>query len=245
MSVELPILKPTCEKTKERKPVTHISSSNTKSISKALAILSTFDNYSPYQRLSDISAKLGLNTSTVSRHLSTMLDCGFLERDNDTGYYHLGVQVISLAGVALHSYEVYRHAYPVLQDLSHKLGLHCYLGIPRKNEVVHLLSIGEEHTIELLTPVGYHHPMYCSGMGRAILAHIPQEEATEILRADTSMVYAPDTKTNITEIERELKKISRYGYSVIVNELTAGKASIAAPIFGKRREVVAAISMLT
>ena len=52
--------------------------SNTKSLNKTLAILSTFNEKTPMQRTSDIAAKLGINISTVSRHLNTLLDWGFL-----------------------------------------------------------------------------------------------------------------------------------------------------------------------
>ena len=56
--------------------------SDAKSVSKTLAILSTFDERTPMQRTSDIAARLGMNISTVSRHLNTLLDWGFLRRDD-------------------------------------------------------------------------------------------------------------------------------------------------------------------
>ena len=58
--------------------------SDAKSVSKTLAILSTFDERTPMQRTSDIAARLGMNISTVSRHLNTLLDWGFLRRDDET-----------------------------------------------------------------------------------------------------------------------------------------------------------------
>lgn len=75
--------------------------SDAKSVSKTLAILSTFDERTPMQRTSDIAARLGMNISTVSRHLNTLLDWGFLRRDDKTGCYYPGTQIISLAGAAL------------------------------------------------------------------------------------------------------------------------------------------------
>ena len=54
--------------------------SNAKSVSKTLAILATFNETTPMQRTSDIAAKLHMNISTVSRHLNTMLDWGFLRQ---------------------------------------------------------------------------------------------------------------------------------------------------------------------
>ncbi len=48
-----------------------------KHINKALLILSTFDETSPAQRTTDIASKLGMNMSTVSRHLNNLFDLGF------------------------------------------------------------------------------------------------------------------------------------------------------------------------
>ena len=219
------------------------SSGNTQSVEKALAILSTFSDACPHQRVTDIAEKLQLNISTVSRHLSTMLDCGFLVRDDLTGYYSLGVKIVTLAGIALHSQDVYRHAYPELLHLSQKTGLHCYLGIASGTEVIHLISIGGEETVELLTPIGYHHPMYCSAMGRAIMSQMPQDKVNSILDSDISMKYAPDTKTDRAEILKELALVKKQGYAVIINELTIGKASISSPVFNRNREPIAAISI--
>ena len=75
--------------------------SNAKSVSKTLEILSTFNELAPEQRTSDIANKLHMNISTVSRHLNTMLDWNFLERDDSTGYYSLGLEIVALAGAAL------------------------------------------------------------------------------------------------------------------------------------------------
>ena len=96
--------------------------SDAKSVSKTLAILSTFDERTPMQRTSDIAARLGMNISTVSRHLNTLLDWGFLRRDDETGCYYPGTQIISLAGAALQDSDVYRYSFPELQLLSFRYG---------------------------------------------------------------------------------------------------------------------------
>ena len=122
-------------------------STNTKSVSKTLAILSSFNERTPTQRTSDIAAKLHMNISTVSRHLNTMLDWGFLMRDEETGRYSLGYEVVALAGAALQNNPLYRHAYPELQQMSYKYDVHCHMSVPRGVDVVHLISISCESTM--------------------------------------------------------------------------------------------------
>ena len=217
--------------------------SNAKSVSKTLAILATFNETTPMQRTSDIAAKLHMNISTVSRHLNTMLDWGFLERDDATGFYHLGLEIVALAGASLQNNDVYRHAFPELQQLSYKYGVHSHMGVPRQVDVVHLISICCENTMELLIPMGHCHPMYCSAMGRALLAYMPADRAQEILKKSELQKFTHETKIDVSEINKELLRTRQKGYCILSDELAENKASIAAAVFDRHRCPVAAISV--
>ena len=217
--------------------------SNAKSVSKTLEILSTFNELAPEQRTSDIATKLHMNISTVSRHLNTMLDWGFLMRDEETGRYSLGYEVVALAGAALQNNPLYRHAYPELQQMSYKYDVHCHMSVPRGVDVVHLISISCESTMELLIPMGHSHPMYCSAMGRAILAYLPEGQVQKILKRSDLRKFTPETKTDLVEIREELARTRQRGYCVLFEELSENKSSLAAPIFDRSREPIAAISI--
>ncbi|MDD6888623.1 MAG: IclR family transcriptional regulator C-terminal domain-containing protein, partial [bacterium] len=77
----------------------------------------------------------------------------------------------------------------------------------------------------------------------AMLAFMPLKEASAILKDQPLKRYAPDTIVDMNEIEKSLRKIRSQGYATISNELTAGKASIAAPIRDRNRIIVGAISI--
>lgn len=215
---------------------------NTKSINKTLAILSTFSDSSPQQRTTDIAAKLNLSISTVSRHLGTLLDWGFLERDDLTGYYRPGTRIIALAGVTLQNNDVYRHAFPELRELTRALNVHCHMSVPQGTTIIHLISLGCANAQELVLPMGHIHPMYCSAMGRAIMAYMPPAKVQEILRKTDFIKRTEETKTDIGEIMMELNKVRKQGYCLVINELNEGKASIAAPIFDQNANPIASIS---
>ena len=210
--------------------------SKTKSVSKTLAILSTFDETTPMQRTSDIAMKLDMN-------ISTMLDWGFLERDDSTGFYYPGLEIVALAGAALQNNDVFRHAFPELQRLSYKYGVHGHMGIPRKTEVAHLISSSSERTMELFIPMGHRQPMYCCAMGRALLAYMPYAKAQDILKNSDLQKRTPETKVDLWEISQELIHTKQKGYCLLLNELTEGKGSIAAPVFNRERLPIAAVSV--
>lgn len=219
--------------------------SDAKSVSKTLTILSTFDERTPMQRTSDIAARLGMNISTVSRHLNTLLDWGFLRRDDETGCYYPGTQIISLAGAALQDSDVYRYSFPELQLLSFRYGVHSHMSIQDDTEIMHLISCCCEHTMDLFVPMGHRQPMYCSAMGRIMLAYMPEAKAEDILKRSNREKRTPDTKVGVDEIMQELKKERQQGICLLVNELAYGKGSVAAPILDRDRNPVAAISVST
>lgn len=217
--------------------------SETKSVSKTLAILSTFDEKTPTQRTSDIAQKLDMNVSTVSRHLNTLLDWGFLNRDAETGSYYPGPKIVVMAGAMLQNDEVYRYSFPELQLLSFRYGIHSHMSIPQGTDIIHMISSCCEHTMDLFVPMGHRQPMYCSAMGRCFLAYMPQARARDILKKSNIEKRTPDTKVDPEEIFCELENIRRQGYCLVSNELTLGKASLAAPVFGRNQKPLAAISV--
>lgn len=219
------------------------SSSNAKSVGKTFAILSTFNETTPTQRTSDIASKLNMNISTVSRHLNTMLDWGYLQRDDTTGFYSLGLEIVALAGTALQNSSIYRFAYPELQRLSYKYGVHSHMSVPRGAEMVHLISICCENTMELLIPMGHCHPMYCSAMGRAVMSYQSSGEIQRVLRYSELKKFTPETKVDVQEIQQELVRTRQKGYCIIFDELSENVGSLAVPIFDRNRNPVAAISV--
>lgn len=214
-----------------------------KSISKTLAILSTFTETHPMQRTSDIANKLEMNISTVSRHLNTLFDGGYLERDEHTGYYYPGLKIVALAGTTLHNRAEYRYSYPQLVKISNKYQVHSHMGVLDGQDVVHLISSSCESTKDLFIPMGHRNPLYCSAMGRAILAYIPTKQSDDLLKSSQMVEYTPETCTDIEMIKLELKEVKGQGYAVVKDELAWGKASLAAPIFNRNRDVIGAISV--
>ncbi|GCF94243.1 IclR family transcriptional regulator [Enterococcus florum] len=219
--------------------------SNTKSLNKTLAILSSFDETSPMQRTSDIAAKLDMNISTVSRHLNTMLDWGFLEREDATGYYYPGIEIVALAGRSMQSNDVYRHAFPEVHRLSHKYDVCAHMAVPKKGEVIHQICSCGESAMELLIPMGHRHPMHCSAMGRVFLAYLPPIKAQEVLKSKELQKYTIGTKIDVSEINQELIRTRKRGYCTLINELALGTGSLAAPVFNRNREPIAAVSIST
>ena len=221
-----------------------LNQEGTKSINKTLAILASFTDDAPQQRTTDIAAKLGLTVSTVSRHLGTLLDWGFLERDDMTGYYRPGSRIITLAGIAFQNNPVYRHAAPEMRELASNMDANGHIAVPNGTFIMHLISVGSANA-KALVPTGYMQPMFCTAIGRAMLAYMPQARVMGILHKSELFKRTEATKTDIDEILSELKKVRRKGYCLLVDELNYGRSSVSVPIFDRHGTPVAGISLAT
>ena len=216
-----------------------------KSIGKTLLILSTFTITSPTQKTSDIAKKLDMNISTVSRHLNTLLDHGFLDRDDESGYYYPGIQVVSMAGATLHNMPVYRYCLPELQKLSYQYDIHGHMSILHGNEIVHLISTSGMKFQRHFIPTGHKQPAYCTAMGRCFLANMDKAQLDKILTNTQLIKKTSFTKIIKDDLMDEIERIKRVGYCFLKDELNEGACSIGAPIYDQRKHVIAAISIST
>jgi DNA-binding IclR family transcriptional regulator len=80
-------------------------------------------------------------------------------------------------------------------------------------------------------------------MGRAMLAYMPPDKAQEILVNSEIQRYTPQTKIDLGEITQELVRTRQKGYCTLIDELAEGKGSIAATVFDRNRNPIAAVSI--
>lgn len=108
-----------------------------KSLQKALEILNLFTE-KPVLGVTEVSEYLGIYKSTVHNILSTLKAMEYLEQDEETGKYRLGIQVFNLSKALGDTYSITKIAGPHMQELSNHTGERCYLAVPYRQEVLYL-----------------------------------------------------------------------------------------------------------
>lgn len=213
------------------------------SVYRAFSILSCFSAQTPQLRVVDLAQKLDLTPSNVSRLLSTMAKLGYVEKNERTGYYQLGPEIIALSGVALNNSEIRKQALPELHELQARLDLHVYLGMQNRGRLFYLASINSpSDSHKAFTPVGYTKPLHCTAIGKLLMAYLPPSSIAACLR-DPLRKYTPHTITQPDMLRAELSRIRRQSYSTEIEEMSLGKACIASPLLNQSGEVVAGISL--
>ena len=99
-----------------------------KSLQKALEILNLFAD-KPVLGVTEISEYFGIYKSTVHNILSTLKAMEYLEQDEETGKYRLGIQVFTLSKALGDTYSITKIATPYLQELSNQTRERVYLAV--------------------------------------------------------------------------------------------------------------------
>lgn len=192
--------------------------------------------------ISEISEKTGLNKSTAFGLVNTLACYGYLEQTPGRKKYRLGITLMEL-GLLMHSrMGVYNLAHDACLALADRYGAIVHTAIPRNSEVMYIDKIDRRSFMIGISDIGKRNPMYCTGVGKAILAFLPEEYVINnfpaVLRSRTA-----NTITSREVLLEELKKIRECGIAMDDEEFEMGLSCIAAPVFGKNKVPQMAISL--
>lgn len=194
------------------------------------------------KRLADFS-EVGLHKSTAFRLLEALRRHGLVAVDDLTGRYRLGLGLFELGMAAVSRLDVGQCAPPFLEALVAETGESASLGIFEDREVVHILRVESAHPLRLPSLAGRRSPAYCTGIGKAILAHLEPERLEAYLKGVTLHPRTPRTITDRDTLRAELRRVRARGWSLDDEEIFPGLRCVAAPIFGLGGRVVAGVSV--
>ncbi len=215
------------------------------SIEKAFTILSVFSqNGSRYELgVGEISRILKMHKSTVHRFLRSMEKIGVVEKDEETGKYRLGLKLYELGNcVSLKKIMVDR-ARVYLEELHWYLNETVHFATLKNGEVAYLDKIIADRNFVIISEIGKRLPAHCTGLGKAMLAFLPENEVKRIIKEKGLKRFTKNTITDRKKFFEELKKIRERGYAIDNEEIEDGLRCIAAPVFNGEGNVIAAVSI--
>ena len=223
------------------------STGTSQSLERGLAILSSFDSERPLIGVSELSRELDLSRSTAHRYISTLAQLGYLQQDPESKRYRLGPKVLDLGFSAINSMDLREVAAPHLRALSDETGCTVNLAILDGVDIVYIercrAARPGQRDIDLNLHVGARLPAYCTAMGKAILAFVPEERLDELVARIDFVQRGPNTLTDPTAFRKELARVRVAGVAVNDEELAYGLRSVAAPVNSQAGEVVAALNL--
>ena len=215
----------------------------TQVLDRAFTILDVLAASARGQSLAQLTHRLGLNKSTCHRLLKILERYRFAERDGATAKFRLGSRILELGALAAAQMDVVQEAIPFLERLSQETRETARLGVLQEFEVVSIATADGHHALQMSPTVGRRSPVYCSSLGKAMLAFLPEEKFRMIMSRCRPRSLTPNTITRRSDLRMELTRIQKRGYAIDQEELELGLSCVGAPVWDYSCKVVAAISI--
>jgi IclR family transcriptional regulator, acetate operon repressor len=209
----------------------------TQSIDRAAELLSRVVLADAPPAFGDLVEDTGLAKSTASRLLQALERHRLVHRD-DSGGYEAGPLFALYASRREPLDEFIQLARPTLEQISAATGETVNLAVVRGNAVVQIAQVDSTFLLATTNWVDVDVPAHCSALGKVFFAAGVLPVPTEPLPRRT-----PRTITDLAAFERELATIASQGYAEAYGELEIGLDAIAAPVFDRDGDVVAAIGV--
>lgn len=219
-------------------------SSSVALVSAAVRVLSVLERLSMARALGleELSREVGLAKPTVYRFLLTLQELGYVRRD-ELDRWAITMKLFNVGSRALDHLDLLSVARPVAEALSDELGETVHMGVLEGDSAVYVLKVESKYTIRMYSRVGRRIPLYCTGIGKVLLACAPAREREALLEGLRLVPLAPKTISSRPLLEAELERVRAGGFARDDEEHEEGIHCLAAPIFDREGAAVAALSV--
>jgi DNA-binding IclR family transcriptional regulator len=213
------------------------------SIERALSMLECLAHSKHGFSISEIGRRLKIPKSSAHLILTTLERRGFLQKNTQTGKYHFGLQLVSLSRSALENLDLREEAQPFLRCLMQESGLTVHMAVLERDEAVIIEKVEAPGLVRLASWIGRRLDVNCTGVGKVLLAFLPEDELTHLLRTKAFARHNSRTVISKSALRRELTLVKQSGYALDDEEDEPGLRCIGAPVFDENQKAVAAISV--
>ena len=180
--------------------------------------------------VTQVARHFGFNRVSCHRFLATLKSLGYVEKD-ENNRYRPTFKMLELGMKVSGQFEIRQAARPFMSELSEASKETVNLGVLDGVDVLHIDKIDSLEILRMDSPIGSRAPVYCTALGKAILAYLPKDEFEKLLAKIKLKPSGPNTITTRKQFRSELEGIRACGYAVDNQELTRGLRCVAAPIF--------------
>ena len=213
-------------------------------VSAAVRVLAILDQLSRQRAigLEELSRQLKLAKPTVYRFLLTLQELGYARRV-DGEHWAMTLKMFNMGARALDHLDLHSAARPIAEALAEELGETVHMGVQDGDSAVYVLKIESRYTIRMYSRVGRRMPLYCTAIGKVLLAWMSAEERDEALDGVRLLAFNQRTLTTRAALDAEVDQVRLQGFAVDNEEREEGVHCIGAPIFDYTGAVVAALSV--
>lgn len=213
------------------------------SLARGLAVLSSFADAGRPMSIGEVSARTGIGRSATRRCLYTLERLGYASHDGRL--YSLRPKTLALGNAFLGSDPLVRKGEEVIARLRNRVRESCSMGVIDGDEVRYVARSATVGIMAIALDVGSRLPLYCTSMGRVLLAGLTPATLDAYLARTELIALTRQTVTEPDALRAAIATARLAGHAIVDQELELGLRSVAVPVLGRDGAVVAAINVGT
>ena len=217
-------------------------SESVRAVDRALDVLLCFTKQTPELTMTQIADMVGIHKSTAHRLLATLEQRRFIQRDQDTGFYRLGIRLVQMAYLTLEQNDLRRLAAPFMHQLCDLYEENIDLAVLDDNDVVFINIFEGSHRVKLAAAIGQRLPAFATASGKAILGFLPEKKVRQIMEKGMPQL-TPYTLSTSEGLIENLATVRQRGFAVSEQELEEQINAVGAPIFDQDKNPIASIAV--
>jgi DNA-binding IclR family transcriptional regulator len=215
----------------------------TQAVLKALDILECLASAEWPLSAQEVAQHCSLSRPTAYRHLVTLATRDYVTTCDDGRSYQVGPKVLELGKSFLDRLDLPELARASMRELSRTSQETVHLTVLDGTEILYVAKVDGPQSVRMYSAIGTRNPLYCTAMGKAILAFLAPEKRTALLDQTTLAPRTANTITDRTTLYRHLELVRSQGFAIDDVEFEEGIRCLGAPIFNHTGQVTAAISI--
>jgi DNA-binding IclR family transcriptional regulator len=193
--------------------------------------------------VTEVADDIAVHKSTAFRLLGALEGGGLVEQTGHRGKYRLGFGLIPLAGAVTDRLDVVQQGRPVCTRLATELGETVNVAVLRDHFVVNVDQARGPSQVATHNWIGQLTPLHCTSSGKVLLAHQDPATRADLLARSGAPALTVRTVTGVGRLEEQLARVREVGYAMVIEEYEVGLNAVAAPVFDRYGQVIAAVSV--
>lgn len=212
-------------------------------VGKALNVLDQVASFGRPVRFSELLESSEYPKATLYRLLQSLVQQGMVSYESERSAYVLGVRLVRLAHQAWRQASIAPVARPYIDALSLEIGETVHLAQLDHAQVLYVDKRNATVPVEMYSQAGKVGPVYCTGIGKAMLAWSPLEAQTRIIEQQSYHAFTQNTLTSRRALRAELDIICSRGFAYDNEEHEPGIICVALPILSQTGRVLGGLSV--
>jgi DNA-binding IclR family transcriptional regulator len=202
-----------------------------KSLEKGLRVISLFDHNTRVLTQSEIARRLDLNMTSTYRYINTLVEMGYLAKDDKTKEIYPSTQCLVFCNNLLRATDHLKMIRNVVDGVHRLHNISIEVAFAVGNSLIRIYNREAEETFTYSLPNSTINSFHNTALGKAYLSTLPHDLLLERLSKMELVTRTEKTATDKDSLLKEIMAVKKHQVAMNKEEYLPGLLAIAAPVY--------------